>query len=252
MRKGFDKKIGLLAIWLVLLGGLLVWINHSAPPPPPTPPHPNLPHPDPATVAAQWPQVVAHAAAPARGNPNARYTIAEFGDFQCPQCGKARPLLEKMLAQYPAQVNLIFIHRPFPNLHEWALPAGQASEIAAAQGKFWPMYDVLYSHQDDLETGFYGDYAAKAGLNKDQFEAAFKAGTGKDKVAASSSFADSLKVQLTPTMMVHDNVAHTVTIYVGMDTKMNATSGTPFPGIDQLVAHPPWVKTAQALTSPIP
>ena len=172
--------------------------------------------------------------------------LPSLGTFQCPQCGKARPILEKLLTEYPAQVNLIFIHRPFSNLHEWALPAGQASEIAAAQGKFWPMYDMLYSHQDDLETGFYGDYAAKVGLNKDQFEAAFKAGTGKDKVASSSSFADSLKVQLTPTLMVHDNAAHTVTIYVGLDTKANATNGTPYSGIDQLVARPPWATSASA------
>ena len=251
MRKGVDKKVGLLVLWLALLGGLLVWINR-APPTPAPPIRPALPHPDPADIAAQWPQILAHAAAPVRGNPKAHYTIAEFGDFQCPQCGKAKPLLEKMIAQYPTQVNLFFIHRPFSSIHQWALPAGQAAEIAAGQGKFWPMFDVLYAHQDDLETGFYGDYAEKAGLNKAQFESAFKAGEGKEKVAESSIFADSLNVQLTPTLMVHDNVARTVTIYIGLDSKVNAKTGTPFPGIDQLVAHPPWASTAQALLPSAP
>lgn len=246
MRKGVDKKVILLVVWLALLGGLLAWINRAPPKEHQSKNTPSHPQPDPVKIAAQWPQVVAHAAAPARGNSKAHYTIAEFGDFQCPQCGKARPLLEKLLAQYPAQVNLIFVHRPFPSIHEWAIPAGQASEIAAAQGKFWPMYDVLYAHQDDLETGFYSDYAAKAGLDKAQFKSAFSAGTGQDKVKASTLFADSLNIQQTPTLLLHDNTANTVKIYMGLDTKSNAESGSPFPGLNDLVSQPPWAVKASA------
>ena len=184
----------------------------------------------------------AHAAAPPRGSAGARYTLAEFGDFQCPQCGKARPMLEKMLAQSPDQVNMIFVHRPFPDMHEWAMPSGQASEIAAAQGKFWPMYDVLYSHQDDLEPGFYGDYAAQAGLDKAKFQKAFDAGQGSDRLKASAMFAVNEDVQMTPTVLVRDNVAKTVTIYIGMNSKKNTEDGIPFPGVEKLVAEPPWVK----------
>ena len=246
MRKGLDKKVILLVVWLALLGGLLVWINRAPSTPPPIAGQPAHPQPDPVKLAAQWPQIIAHSAAPARGNAHARYTIAEFGDFQCPQCGKARPLLEKLLSQYPAQVNLIFIHRPFPNIHEWALPAGQASEVAAAQGKFWAMYDVLYSHQEDLESGFYGDYAAQAGMDKAQFKAAFNAGTGKEKVASSTKFADSLNIQQTPTLLLHDNTTHTVVIYMGLDTEGNAKNGTPFPGLSDLLARPPWASQTPA------
>ncbi len=240
------KKQVLLGVWLALLAGLVGLVafgNGFINRPPGTDPNKTPPPPmkmDAATLTAHWPQIVAHAAAPPRGNPNARYTFAEFGDFQCPQCGKARPLLEKLLAQYPAQANLIFLHRPFPQMHKWALPAGQASAIAAMQGKFWPMYDTLYGHQDDLETGFYGDYAAQAGLDKTQFQKAFDAGQGQDKVKAAAAFADSLNIQTTPTILVHDNQANTVTIYVGMKTADNPKNGIPYPGIDQLVARPPW------------
>ncbi len=197
---------------------------------------------DVATLQAQWPQIVAHAAAPPRGNSNTPYTIAEFGDFQCPQCGKARPGLEKLLALYPAQINLIFIHRPFPNIHKWAIPAGAASEIAGTQGKFWPMYDVLYDHQEDLETGFYSDYAAKVGLNKAAFQKAFDAGQGQDKVVAAAKFADSLNIQSTPTILVHDNKSGAITIYVGTDGTKLPNGSPQYPGVKNLVANPPWAK----------
>ena len=239
MASGTGKKAILLAVWLVMLGGLIYWIQtagkgldtgETKPPPMPA----KL---TPALLEAQWPQVVAHAAAPPRG---AASTLAVFGDFQCPQSGKARPQLEALLKEYPAQVNLIFVHRPFPNIHHWAIPASQASEIAAAQGKFWPMYDILYSHQDDLEPGFYGGYAAQAGLNATQFKTAFNAGQGADQVQAASTFADTLGVQMTPTILLRDNTAKTVTAYVGTDTQKNVAQNIPYPGLDQLAARPPW------------
>lgn len=237
------KKIVLVGIWLAMLAGVIVWVKLSVSPAPirgVTPdPRPRV---EGKTLAARWPEIVAHAAAPPRGRPNTPYTIAEFGDFQCPQCGKVRPLLEALLKKYPDQVNLIFLHRPIPNLHQWALASSQASEIAAAQGKFWPMYDVLYAHQDDLETGFYGDYAVQAGLNRAKFQAAFDAGVGQDKVLAANQFADSLGITRTPWLLVRDNAAKTVSIFVGMDTKKNAEGGVFYTGINDLISKPPWVK----------
>ena len=191
-------------------------------------------------LEAQWPNIVAHAAAPPRGNPAARYTLAEFGDFQCPMCGKARPVIEAMLRKYPAQVNLIFLHCPIPTVHKWALAAGQASEIAAVQGKFWPMYDILYSNQDNLEPGYYGGYAAQAGLSEAKFQAAFDAGQGQAQMKAASAFADSLNVQETPTILLRDNTAKTVTVYVGTQGTKNADSSLQYPGVNALAAHPPW------------
>ena len=245
MAKAGTKKIVLLGVWIALLVGIVVWINLGSKLPTPPGPRPKgnpMPLLDPAKLEAQWPQIVAHAAAPPRGPAAARYTLAEFGDFQCPQCGKARPVLEKILAEHPAEINLIFLDRPFPNLHEWAVPSGMAAEVAAAQGRFWPMYDVLYAHQDHLEPKMYGDYAALAGLNQAAFQQAFSAGQGQDRLRAASQFADALGVQATPTLLVHDSVAKTVTVYVGMDTAATAEAGIPFAGLDKLIADPPWGK----------
>ena len=249
MGNGIEKKIALLAVFLAMLAGLGVWITRFNP----EAPHPKSPAPrlDAARFATQWPEIVAHAVAPARGRAAARYTLAEFGDFQCPQCGKSRPFLEGLLQKYPAQVNLIFIHRPFPNLHQWAIPAAQASEIAATQGKFWPMYDALYSHQNDLEPGFYGYYAAKVGLNKVGFQKAFDTGQGLDKVKAATAFSDSLSVSETPTILLHDSVRNTVTIYLGVDGTKFADGKQQYPGVKALVAQPPWVARGTSSVSTI-
>ena len=246
-KRGPQKQVLTMLVMLALLGVLIFWINSAGkgggPLPLVTPPK-NYPAPvlSTATLESRWPEIVAHAAAPPRGNAHAHYTMAEFGDFQCPQCGKVRPLIESLLQRYPAQVNLIFLHRPFPQMHQWAIPAGQASEIAAASGKFWPMYDTLYGNQDNLETGYYSTYAEQIGLNKDKFKAAFDAGQGTQQMKAASAFADSLGVQETPTVLLRNNDTKKITIYVGAIGTKNADGSPQYPGVQSLASQPPWVR----------
>lgn len=244
-----NKKPLLLVLWLCVLGGLAFAISHlggvSGQDQSTASPAVSLPPLDTKKMASQWPAIVRHASAPARGNPQARYTVAEFGDFQCPQCGAIRPNLEKFLAQNAGQTNLIFVHRPFPFytdgtvMHKWALPSAQASQAAASLGKFWPMYDALYSHQDDLEPGFYPQYAQQIGLNTDQFKAALNAPAAQAEVAETMKFTTALGIQSTPTLLVHDNQSGQVWAYVGKD----GSAG--HPGALDLFAAPPWAaKTA--------
>ncbi len=241
---GNGKRIVLLMVWLALLGGLIFWIKTAGSNGGEATQHKSTPAPrlDTALLESKWPQIVAHAAAPPRGLADAPYTLAEFGDFQCPQCGKVYPVIETLLRKYPAQVNLIFLHRPFPQMHQWAIPAGQASEIAASTGKFWPMYDLLYTHQDNLEPGFYGDYAAQAGLNEAQFKSAFNAGRGLPEIKTATAFADSLNVEETPTILLRDNKAKTITVYVGTKGTEQTNGAPQYPGLQSLAANPPWGK----------
>jgi len=256
MSNGTGKKILLLAIFLGLMIGLGVWITKFNPESGSLSSAVQKPQPAPKLdtlkLEGQWPQIVAHAAAPARGRAAARYTIAEFGDFECPQCGKVRPILETLLQKYPNEVNLLFIHRPFPRLHQWAISAGRASEIAAAQGRFWPMYDQLYGHQDNLEPGYYSEYAAQAGLDKTRFQKAFDTGGGAEKVKAASEFSDLVGVQETPTLLLRDNRKNIVTIYLGIIGTKNADGTLQYPGINELVAKPPWTQAAVASLPPSP
>lgn len=240
MNSRTGKQIGLLAVFVAMLGALAWGISHFSGAIDGQKRNSPAPKLDAAKLAARWPEIAAHAAAPARGPAGARYTLAEFGDFQCPQCGKARPVLEGLLARSAGQANLLFLHRPFPNIHPYAIPAGAASAAAAAQGRFWPMYDVLYSHQDDLEPGFYPAYAAEAKLDPARFKAAEASGNGKARIAAASKFADTVGVQETPTVLLYDRKAKTVTVYVGLDGTNNADGSAQYPGIRALAAGPPW------------
>lgn len=241
-----NKKPLLLVLWLCVLCVLAFAISHFGGTEEGAPPVSAVSAPmlNMKKMATKWPQIVAHAAAVPRGNPQARYTLAEFGDFQCPQCGAIRPSLEKFLARNAAQANLIFVHRPFPFyndgtvMHQWALPSAQASEAAASVGKFWPMYDTLYAHQDDLEPGFYPQYAQKIGVSAAQFSAAYNAPDAKAKVDDAMKFTAALGIQSTPTILVHDNKSGQVWAYVGKD-------GIPGqPGVLALIAHPPWAAKA--------
>ena len=183
---------------------------------------------DTARLAVNWPAVMAHAAAAPRGDAGAPYTLVEFGDFQCPPCGSARPVLEQMLRQSPHQVNLVFVHRPLPRVHPWALSAGEAGQAAAVQGRFWPMYDILYSHQAHLEPSFYGQYAASIGLSQKQFQAAVQSHQYQKRVEADAGFADSFHIFATPTLLVRDNRSGAVSDYIGPQS------------IKKLALNPPW------------
>ncbi|MBV9851193.1 MAG: thioredoxin domain-containing protein [Armatimonadetes bacterium] len=235
-----NKKTILLVVWLALLGGLFVGItrlNNLATEPGKTPP-PSLPI-DLATIQRRWPDILGLAAGPRRGDPQARYTLVEFGDFQCPQCGQARPILEGLLQQAPTQVNLLFFHRPFPNIHKWAIPTAEASEAAAAQGKFWPMYDTLYAHQNDLGSGRYGGYASEIGLDPKAFEAALASHRYREQVVKAAQLADALGITVTPTLLLRNNTTGEITPYAGIDSTMPG-SVPGIQGIKQLAAAPPW------------
>jgi|SRR5882757_5370892 len=85
------------------------------------------------------------------GPPSADVTLVEYGDYQCPFCGRAHPIVKELLAQRPDTVRLVFRHFPLSDLHPNAEPAAEFAEAAGAQGQFWAAHDWLYSHQDTLD-----------------------------------------------------------------------------------------------------
>src|SRR4029077_10346079 len=87
----------------------------------------------------------------ATGRESAPVTLVEYGDYECPYCGMAYPIVKR--AQQELKGHLRFVYRNFPlaELHPHARLAAQAAEAAAAQGKFWEMHDMIFEHQDALE-----------------------------------------------------------------------------------------------------
>ena len=85
------------------------------------------------------------------GPSNAPVTLVEYGDYQCPFCGAAYPLVGELLRLRPETVRLVYRHFPLTNVHPYAETAAELAEAAAARGKFWQMHDWLFTHQDVLD-----------------------------------------------------------------------------------------------------
>ncbi|MFC4006324.1 Na+/H+ antiporter NhaA [Nonomuraea purpurea] len=96
-----------------------------------------------------------------RGPENAKVTIVEYGDFECPYCGRLHPVLEELRRKYPKDVRLVFRHFPLRTLHPRAAPAAIVSEAAADEGRFWEMHDILYDNQRFLTDADLEHYAAE-------------------------------------------------------------------------------------------
>jgi len=107
-------------------------------------------------------------AGPARhvlGADDAPVVIVEYGDFECPYCARAAPVLRELVETSEGQVKLIFRHFPVFDVHPFALTAALAAEAAGARGRFWEMHDVLFAHQDRLADKFLRAYAQSLGLD---------------------------------------------------------------------------------------
>jgi protein-disulfide isomerase len=105
-----------------------------------------------------------------RGPAEAPVTLVEYGDFECPFCGRAYPAVERLLERYPDQLRFVFRHFPRPE-HPHARHAAEAAAAAAEQGEaaFWRMFHTLFQHQDALDDASLARYAAQNGLDVERF-----------------------------------------------------------------------------------
>lgn len=110
------------------------------------------------------------------GDKNAKVTLVEYGDFQCPGCGAAYPFVKTLSEKYKGQLAFVFRNFPLTNLHPNARAAAAAAETAGLMGKYWEMHNILYENQDewssasaDSRTNIYARYADQIGLDKKAF-----------------------------------------------------------------------------------
>jgi protein-disulfide isomerase len=110
------------------------------------------------------------------GNKSGKVMLVEYGDFQCPGCGSAYPIVKALSEKYKDQLTLVFRNFPLTNIHPNARAAASAAETAGQLGKYWEMHDILYENQDewsgastDTRTGLFAGYAEQVGLNKNTF-----------------------------------------------------------------------------------
>ena len=152
------------------------------------------------------------------GPANATVSIIEFADFQCPSCRRAYNDVLSPLMKSTKSVRIGFMHFPLVDIHQFAMPAALASEAAAKQGKFWPMYQQLFEGvKTELSEQYFEECAKKAGLDllqfkKDRADPALKALIEQDQ-----KYGETLKVGSTPTFIIRDAAGKVTTLVGGKD-----------------------------------
>jgi NhaA family Na+:H+ antiporter len=116
-----------------------------------------------------------------RGAVDGRVTLVEYGDFQCPYCGDAYPIVMKLLEDFD-WLRFVFRHMPLADLHPRAPAAAEAAEAAAAQERFWDMHDRLFEHQHELADEELRGHAAALGLDVERFDRELREGVHRERV----------------------------------------------------------------------
>ena len=105
-----------------------------------------------------------------QGNEQAAIKLVEYGDYQCPHCGTAYPIIKEIQSTFGDQILFVFRNFPLQESHRYANIAAQAAEAAGKQGKFWEMHDAIFENQQQLNEEFIEHLAEKLGLDMEQFE----------------------------------------------------------------------------------
>lgn len=137
-----------------------------------------------------------------RGPADALVTVVEYGDYECPYCGRAEPVIRDLLG-HEADVRYVWRHLPLTDVHPHAQLAAEAAEAAALQGRFWEMHALLFAHQDALTGKDLLRYAERLGLDVPKFRRDLQSGKGARRVAEDVDSADLSGVAGTPSFFVN-------------------------------------------------
>jgi Na+/H+ antiporter NhaA len=137
-----------------------------------------------------------------RGPVEAPVTVVEYGDFECPYCGRAEPVVRELLGEF-GDVRYVWRNLPLNDVHANAQLAAEAAEAADDQGAFWEMHDLLFAHQDALRPDDLVGYAEQLGLDVERFTDALMEHSGAVRVAEDVDSADLSGVSGTPTFFIN-------------------------------------------------
>jgi protein-disulfide isomerase len=137
------------------------------------------------------------------GSADAAVTLVEYGDYECPHCGMAYPIVKEVQRRLGKQLRFVFRNFPIPDSHPHAIHAAEAAEAAAAQGHFWPMHDMLYEHQRKLLDRHLVEYAKTLGLDGDRFQREMAAHVHAPRVREDVTSGIESGVRGTPTFFIN-------------------------------------------------
>jgi len=150
-------------------------------------------------------RVQVEAKGPAMGPADAKVTIVEFSDFQCPFCSRAKEVVDKVMADYKGKVRLVFRDYPLP-FHDKATKAAEAGQCANEQKKFWEMHDYMFANQDGLAVEQLKAGAKSKGLDAKQFDACLDSGKFASNVQEDLKAGQALGVEGTPHFFINGRV----------------------------------------------
>jgi protein-disulfide isomerase len=141
------------------------------------------------------------------GSPNAAVTVEEFADFQCPSCGATHPVMKQIQGIFGQRIKFIFRQFPLP-IHDKAYDAATAAEAAGLQNKFWDMYNLIFTNQQqwsndpNYKQTFKG-YAEKIGLDVDKWETDMAGMAARGRIQADLDRGKALQISSTPTVFIN-------------------------------------------------
>lgn len=139
----------------------------------------------------------------ATGPSDARVTVVEFGDFECPHCGALHPIVEAARKAFGGNLRVVFRHFPLRSSHPHAMAAARAAEAAAEQGRFWEMYDRLYRHQNRLSDQDLEQHARELRLDLDRFRRSLGDQTHERRIREDLASAAQSGAPGTPSLFIN-------------------------------------------------
>lgn len=146
------------------------------------------------------------ASAASTGPANAKVTLIEVSDFQCPYCERHVSTMEQIMKDYAGKVRRIWINFPLTSIHPYAEKAAEAAECAGEQNKFWEMHDKIFANQSAITVDNLKGYAKDLGLNTGTFNNCLDSGETASKIQAQATAAQAAGISGTPGTFVNDQL----------------------------------------------
>ena len=157
-------------------------------------------------IELERPRVALRPGGPSRGPADAKVTVVEFSDFQCPYCQRAKPVLDEIAKKHPTDVRIVYRHLPL-DMHARARPSAEAAACAEEGNKFWEYHDRLFANQKALGDEDLRKYATEVGLDASAFDECVKTRRHKAAIDADVEEAKKIGVSGTPTFVVNGIMA---------------------------------------------
>jgi protein-disulfide isomerase len=138
-----------------------------------------------------------------RGLASAPVTLVEYGDYQCPYCGAANPIVDEVRRKLGDELRFVFRNFPLTEMHPHAEHAAEIAEAAATHNKFWEMHDLLYAHQDALDDRHLAEYATSLGVPASEVKHALAEHAYLDRVREDFMSGVRSGVNGTPTFFIN-------------------------------------------------